>query len=189
MTAPDPAQHLWWLCSRSAGVVAIVLVTVSVGLGLAMAGRVLRRPGLAPKLLAIHEQTALAGLVAIAVHGITLLGDPFLRPGLAGILVPGAIAYRPAFTALGIVGGYLAALLGLTFYARRHVGPRLWRRAHRLTAVVYGLGVVHTLGAGTDAGAPWLRGFLAVTGVPIAVLLVRRLLPRRRPRALAPGEA
>jgi sulfoxide reductase heme-binding subunit YedZ len=177
-TAPHPGDHLWWLMSRSAGLVALLLVTVSVGIGLMMAGRVMRRPGLASKLLAIHEQSALAGLVAIAVHGLTLLGDPFLRPGVAGIALPGVIDHRPVYVAVGILGGYLSALLGLTFYARRRIGPRLWRKAHRLTALVYGMAVVHTLGAGTDAGSAWLRGFMVVTGVPIVALFVRRVVPR-----------
>ena len=74
----------------------------------------MRKPGRARVLAAIHEQTALAGLVAIAVHGITLLGDAFLRPGIAGITIPGAIGYRPLWTGLGIAGGYLAAALGLS---------------------------------------------------------------------------
>ena len=46
--------HGWWLASRASGLVALVLVTISVGLGLAMAGKVMRRPGLSRKLLAIH---------------------------------------------------------------------------------------------------------------------------------------
>ena len=62
------------------------------------------------------------------------------------------MAYKPLFTGLGIIGGYLAAILGLSFYVRRRIGPRLWRKAHQLTIVVYALAVVHTLGAGTDAG-------------------------------------
>ena len=40
-------------------------------------------------------------LVAIAVHGVTLLGDRWLHPGLAGIAVPFAMGYRPSFTGLG----------------------------------------------------------------------------------------
>ena len=97
-------------------------MTISVGLGLAMAGKVMRRPGLSRKLLAIHEHTALAGIVAIAVHGITLLGDPWLHPGVAGITVPFAMGFRPLFTGLGIIAGYLAALLGLSFYVRKRIG-------------------------------------------------------------------
>lgn len=189
MTGPDPMQYGWWLASRASGVVALALVTASVAIGLTMAGKVLRRPGVGRKLKALHEQTALAGLVAIAIHGITLLGDRWLHPGVSGILVPFHMGYRPVFTGLGILAGYLAAALGLTFYVRRRIGPRLWRKAHRATIVVYVLGLVHVLGAGTDAGAAWLRGFMLVTGVPIALLFVRRLLPRRRRRPAVAQEA
>ena len=171
----DPIPHIWWLMSRSAGVVALVLVTISVGLGLTMTAKLLRRRGLGPKLLAIHEQTALAGLLAIAVHGVTLLGDPWLHPGVAGISVPFVMGYRTFFTGLGIIGGWVAALLGLTYYVRRRIGPALWRKAHRATVVVYVLGLVHTIGAGTDASTPWLRWFMALTAIPMAALFVRRV--------------
>jgi sulfoxide reductase heme-binding subunit YedZ len=174
-TANALHDHGWWLASRASGLVALVLVTISVGIGLAMAGKVMRRPGLSRRLLAIHEQTALAGLVAIAVHGITLLGDSWLHPGVSGIAVPFAIGYRPLWTGLGIVAGYMAMLLGLSFYVRRWVGGRLWRKAHRATAVVYLLGVIHALGAGTDASSVWLRWWLVVTGVPIAALFAYRI--------------
>jgi len=169
------AQHGWWLASRASGLVALGLVTISVGIGLLMSTKLMRRPGLGPKLAAIHEHAAVAGIVAIAVHGLTLLGDAWLNPGLAGIAIPFKMAYRPLFTGLGILGGYLAALLGLSFYARRRIGARLWRKAHRFTVVVYLLAVVHTLGAGTDASTPWLRGWLLLTAPPIAILFAIRL--------------
>lgn len=183
-------DHLWWLASRASGIVALALITISVGLGLTMAGKIMRAPGRARVMTAIHEQTALAGLVAIAIHGITLLGDAFLNPGLAGITIPGAIGYRPLWTGIGIAAGYLAAALGLSFYARRRIGTRLWRKAHRATIVVYAMAVAHTIGAGTDASTPWLRGWMLVTGVPIAVLFAVRLTTpwrTRRAKAAAAG--
>jgi len=179
MTSPDPLQYGWWLAARASGIVALALVTLSVAVGLAMAGRVARRPGLSRTLMALHQHAALAGLVAIAVHGLTLLADPWLRPGVTGVTVPFSMSYRPAFTGLGIVAAYLAALLGLSFYARRRIGPRLWRRAHRATVLVYALGVVHAIGAGSDASTPWMRWFLIVTGAPILVLFLRRVTARR----------
>ena len=183
--SPDPTQYVWWLASRASGVVALLLVTASVAIGLTMASKVVRRRGAGRVLVKVHEQTALAGLVAIAVHGVTLLGDRWLHPGLTGIAVPFAMSYRTAFTGLGIVAGYLAALLGLSFYWRRRIGARLWRKLHRATVLVWALGVTHALGAGTDAGTPWLRTLMLATGVPIVVLFAVRMLrrPRRRPAA------
>jgi sulfoxide reductase heme-binding subunit YedZ len=184
--------HGWWLASRASGLVALVLITISVGLGLAMAGKAMRRPGLSRKLMAVHEQTALAGLVAIAVHGIALLGDPWLHPGVSGVTVPFAMGYRPLATGLGILGGYLAALLGLSYYLRKRVGPRLWRKAHRATIVVYGLGLVHAFTAGSDASAVWFRWWVLLTAPVIAALFVYRLgaarrAARRRQRARTGG--
>jgi sulfoxide reductase heme-binding subunit YedZ len=175
--------HGWWLASRASGLVALVLVTISVGLGLTMASKVMRRPGLSRKLLAVHEQTALAALVAIAVHGITLLGDPWLNPGIHGIAVPFATAFRPLWTGLGILAGYLAALLGLSYYARRRIGARLWRKAHRATIVIYLLGLLHAFGAGSDASAVWFRAWVLATAPVIGGLFAYRVLTGALKRA------
>ena len=178
MSAPAPSEHVWWLASRASGIVALALVTLSVGVGLAMAGKTMRKPGLGKALMAVHEHASLAALIAIAVHGVTLLGDPFLRPALVDIAVPFAGDYRPVPTGIGIVGGYLAAALGLSFYFRKRIGPKLWRSAHRATVLIYVMSVIHTLGSGTDASTPWLRGALIATGAPILCLFVIRVLPR-----------
>ena len=173
MRGPDPVDYAWWLSSRAAGVVAFVLIALSVLIGLAMANRLVR----GKTVVKLHEHMALAGLVAIAVHGITLLGDSWLNPGFKGLLVPFAMDYKPLFTGLGILGGYLAAFLGLTFYARRRIGAKRWRKLHRLTVLTYLLAVVHTLGAGTDASAPWMRAVMLATGAPIVFLFLLRVLP------------
>jgi sulfoxide reductase heme-binding subunit YedZ len=176
----DPSQYIWWLASRASGIVALVLITASVALGLTMAAKVVTARGIRPTLARVHEHTALAGLIAIAVHGITLLGDAWLNPGLTGVLVPFTMDYKPAYTGLGTVAGYLALALGLSFYARRRIGAKLWRKAHRATVVVYVLALVHTLGAGTDAGSSWLRAFMLSTSVPIGALFVARVRPIRK---------
>jgi sulfoxide reductase heme-binding subunit YedZ len=173
----DPMDYGWWLASRASGLVALALITLSVGVGLAMAGKAFRKPGLPRKLMALHEHAALGGLIAIAVHGITLLGDRWLHPGPAGIAVPFVMDYRPVYTGLGIVAGYLAAALGLSFYARRRIGAKLWRKLHKATIAVYVLAVIHTLGAGSDVA--WVRPAMLITGAPILYLLTLRMLPQR----------
>ena len=177
MTTRDPMDYGWWLASRASGLVALALITLSVGVGLAMAGKAFRRPGLPRKLMALHEHAALGGLIAIAVHGITLLGDRWLDPGPAGIAVPFVMDYRPVYTGLGIVAGYLAAALGLSFYTRKRIGAKLWRKLHRATIAVYVLAVIHTLGAGSDVA--WVRPAMLISGAPILYLLALRMLPQR----------
>ena len=189
MSGKDPLDYGWWLASRASGIVAFGLMTVSVIIGLLLATKLARRPGLPKKLVSIHEQTALTGLVAIAVHGITLLGDAWLRPGIAGIAVPFVIDYQPLFTGLGVIAGYMAATLGLSFYARRRIGVKVWRKLHRLTILAWALGAVHAVGAGSDASAPWFQAILAVGAAPIVFLFTYRMLPGERRRAPAPAPA
>lgn len=174
-----PSNYVWWLAGRSAGVVAMLLVTASVLLGLAMAAKLvpLARRRDAGKL---HEHLALMSLGATGAHGALLAADPWLKAGWSGILVPFAIGYRPLWTGLGIIAGYLAAVLGLSFYARRRIGARLWRRLHRLTVAVYVLALVHALGAGTDAGLAPVRDAMLASAVPVLALFAIRLRPKRR---------
>ncbi|HEU4973645.1 MAG TPA: hypothetical protein VFT50_01045 [Baekduia sp.] len=186
-TPTDPTLYGWWLASRAAGVTAFVLASVAVIAGLAMAGRVSRRPGMARALRAAHEQAALGALLAMAAHGALLLGDHWLHPSLAQIAIPFTAAYRPLATGLGIVAAYGAALLGLTFYLRKRIGARLWRRAHRLTIVVWALAAVHALTAGTDASTPWMRAILLASAIPIAALFTLRVAHGlRRPATRRP---
>lgn len=181
MNGPAPLEYGWWLASRASGIVALVCVTISVAIGLMMAGKSSRRPGMAKALMGVHEQTALAGLLAIAVHGITLLGDAWLNPGVVGVLIPFAMDYEPVFTGLGIIAGWLAVALGLSFYARKRIGTKRWRALHRASLLVWVLGVVHTVGAGTDGQSAWMLTFVAVSTAVIVPLLVLRMRPRPAP--------
>ncbi len=172
----SPLADLWWLVSRASGILALVLISLSVLMGLAMAAKVLRAPRAKRLVVTLHEHVALTALLAIGLHGVALLGDRWLKPGLTGITVPFALSYRPQFTGIGIIGGYLALLLGPSFYLRRRIGARRWRRLHTLIALSWLLSVVHTLGSGSDAGQLWLRAVVALPAVPMAYLLTLRVL-------------
>jgi hypothetical protein len=80
MNGPDPVEFGWWLASRAAGIVALLCIAISVGIGLAMAGRASRRAELARTLLGLHQQTALIGLVAIAVQASRFSETGSCRP-------------------------------------------------------------------------------------------------------------
>jgi len=170
------APHLFWITSRAAGSAALLLSSASVALGLMMSSK--RKGANKRDLRAIHEALSLTTLAMVALHGLALLGDSFLNPGLNGIAIPFASAYRPLWTGLGIIAGYGLAALGLTYYLRNRIGTTRWKRLHRLTAAFWALAVVHTIGAGSDAAQLW---FLIVSGllvVPAALLLGLRWLGR-----------
>lgn len=183
MTNPDPLEYGWWLASRAAGITGYVLMSVAVLAGLTMASRLAADPKRKRALLQVHEHAALAGLIAVAIHGITLLGDPWLNPGPAGVTIPFVIEYRPLAVAAGIVGGYLAAALGLSFYIRRRVGAARWRKLHQFTLLAWLLGFLHAIFAGSDVGTTWMQLVLLWTAGPLVVLLGARVTAERRKRA------
>ncbi|MGN6588535.1 MAG: ferric reductase-like transmembrane domain-containing protein [Solirubrobacterales bacterium] len=173
------AHHLFWITSRAAGGAALLLASASVLLGLMMSST--RRNPNKRDLRTLHEALSLTALAMVGLHGVSLLGDAYLNPGITGILVPFVGKYRPLWTGIGILAGYGLAALGLSYYFRDRIGAARWRRVHRLTAVFWLLAIAHTIGAGSDAVEPW---FLVVNGaivIPAAFLLVLRWLIRSSP--------
>jgi sulfoxide reductase heme-binding subunit YedZ len=171
-TAVGP--HVFWLLSRAAGIAALALSSAAVGVGLLMGGRLLSRRG--PEARVLHEALSLATLAALAVHGLTLIGDAYLHPSLGEVAVPFLGSYRTVWTSTGIVAFWMLALLGLSYYFRARIGVRRWRSLHRLTALAWVLGIVHSLGDGTDAGQLWFLAMTAIVAIPPLVLLVVRHL-------------
>jgi hypothetical protein len=118
-----------------------------------------------------------------------LLLDGYLRPGLAGVTLPFALGYRPFWTGLGVIGGWLALILAGSFYVRRWIGTKTWRRLHRWTLAVYLLALAHVVGAGTDGRSPWMLALLTVLVAPNVFALAYRTLPAapRRPQRQPPS--
>jgi sulfoxide reductase heme-binding subunit YedZ len=173
-TATGP--HLFWMVSRAAGILALVLSSASVTVGLSMGGRFVKRRGL--DLRSVHEALSLATIVALVVHAVSLLGDGFLSPSIADLTIPFVSAYERWWTTLGILSGWALILLGLSYYARTRIGIARWRTLHRFTALAWLGGLAHSLGEGSDAGEAWFLVSVAAATVPALALLAARLSQR-----------
>jgi sulfoxide reductase heme-binding subunit YedZ len=168
----DPTQHLFWITSRAAGFTAVIAASLAVGVGVASRPRPPVAFGRRSDLRPLHEALALTTLAAIAVHGLALLGDGFLHPGVSGIAVPFAGSYRPLWTGIGIIGGYGLAALGLSYYARGQIGSGRWRALHRFTVVFWLAAVVHSLAGGSDSGQAWFLAIGLLAVAPAAGLVL-----------------
>jgi sulfoxide reductase heme-binding subunit YedZ len=153
---------------------------------LAISGRLIKGGG--PDRRVYHEVLSLAVMVAIAVHGLTLIGDSYLHPSLLDVTVPFVLSYKTLATSLGIVAGWAMIFLGLSYYARARIGNERWKVIHRLTLLAWLGGLVHTFTEGTDAGQLWFIVLIVVTSAPALVLLAARVSRLRlRPAALGAG--
>jgi hypothetical protein len=147
VSATTLAGHEWWLASRAAGVVALVLVSSSVGLGLATAAR-LFPPSMRRAVLTVHQQTALAVLASIVAHGVLLLPDHWPHPEAVGFAVP----FRDRLPARGHRARHPRRL--------SHGSPRtllLCAPAHQAAPVAatahgHARGLLHGLGPCADRG-------------------------------------
>ena len=74
-------------------------------------------------------------------------------------------------TSAGIVAFWMLLVLGLSYYARQRIGVQRWRVLHRFAALAWILGIVHSLGEGTDAGQAWFLAMSALVVVPALALL------------------
>jgi methionine sulfoxide reductase heme-binding subunit len=166
-------SQAFWITSRAAGIVTLLLSSAAVGVGVSIGGRFVKGRG--PDLRVTHEALALAALAALVIHAASLVGDSFFHPSVASLTVPFVSSYRTPFTAAGIVAGWGMALLALSYYLRERIGVARWKVLHRFTALAWVLGLIHTLGTGTDAGRPWFLAMMAVTALPPLALIVWRL--------------
>jgi sulfoxide reductase heme-binding subunit YedZ len=177
MSATALNTHLFWITSRAAGSLALILASLSVGLGLLMAGKLLK--GRTPDLRVLHEALALGTIAALVVHAGALLFDGFIGMSVVDVTVPFVSAYHRFWTSLGIIGGWAIVLLGLSFYVRDRIGRNRWKLLHRFTALGWLLGAGHSLGEGTDAGQWWFLASMALVFLPALALLVGRWTVRR----------
>jgi len=168
-----------WYTARAAGVVAYALLTGGVLLGVLLAGRARlpRWPQFA--VTDVHRFVALLTGAFVLLHVYTLLLDTYVHTSVAAVLVPGASSYRPFWVALGTVALELLAAVGISNLFRKRLGHARWRRVHYLTFVVWAAATVHGIGAGTDAGAGWLRLLYVVSVGSVTAAVAWRVGSRR----------
>jgi predicted ferric reductase len=167
----------YWYLSRASGLVAYGLLWLSMAFGVMLTSRMARAwPG---GLLAydLHQYTSLLGLAFALFHGLILKGDRYINYTLPQLLVPFASAnYRPGWVGLGQIAFYLLVIVGLSFYARRVIGQRLWRLIHFLSFGVFMLGLTHGVMSGTDSRGLLVAWLYWASGGLLLFLILHRVL-------------
>lgn len=140
----------FWILARASGLTAYALLTLSVLAGLVLKSRPFSR--LKPAYVTeTHRTLALLSLAALALHALTLVLDSSIHVSPVALIVPGLVTYRPAWTAAGVLAGDLILLVIASFWVRRRIGTRNWRRLHWTTYGIFAAATVHGLFAGTDS--------------------------------------
>jgi len=171
---PRPEGPWIWTASRATGVAAFVALTLEVVLGLLLSTRAGDRLLPRARSVDLHQWLSTLGLGLVALHGLLLAADSFVRFDVLDTLVPFLAPYRPVAVGLGVLAGWAAVVVHASFALRKRLGAKTWRRLHGLSFAAYALAVVHTLAAGTDAGHPALRALvLGSAAVVLGLAAVR----------------
>lgn len=180
-----------WFLARSAGLTALVLLSVATGLGSMISARVPVDPRRRVVLQYVHRSAAGVGLAALGLHLTTILADSFAHVGVVAALVPFTAEYRPTWVGLGSIAAYTFALVGVTGFLRGRMagsatGARIWRGVHLLAYAGWASAMLHGLRSGTDNSVTWVRWlYLGCLGVVIAGVGIRLLVGP--PQRLATG--
>jgi DMSO/TMAO reductase YedYZ heme-binding membrane subunit len=170
-----------WEITRASAFVAFACYTIAVTWGILVASRTLPAP--AKPEFDYHRFVSALGLVATAIHVTTVLIHHANGVRWPALVYVGA---RPAAIA-GVTAAWLVVLLPASFALKRRgrLSARTWRRLHSLGYAVWGLALLHGLGAGTDTRArAALAGYGLAAGIVVAAA-TWRVLSRRPKRAPA----
>jgi methionine sulfoxide reductase heme-binding subunit len=151
-TSAHQAELRIWLASRAAGILTLVLLAFQIVVGLVLSHPVNKSTWkLSKRLFPWHEHVWLFVLAFVAAHVITIVLDPYAGVGLGGALVLGLSSYRTAPVALGTLALYALLATGVTARWTKLLPAGAWLTIHRLGIVVFVLGWMHGLLAGTDS--------------------------------------
>lgn len=165
-----------WELSRSAGIVAYLLLWASVCLGLLQAAGLFKRLTSAAARVDIHEFLSVGALHATVFHVVILMWNQHVTFGWREILVPFTSDYSPGLVGIGGVSFYLALIATVTTYLRKWLSPKLWRSIHLLTLVGFLFALLHGVALGPDTQAPAVWLMYVGTGISVALLGVARLV-------------
>ena len=182
------SDQLLWYTTRGAGAVSLVLLTVVVVLGVLSSLR-FQAAGW-PRFLTpgLHRNVALITVLFTGLHVVTAVVDPFTSLGWLSALVPFSSYYRTFWLGLGTISAELVAAIVVTSLLRRLVGRAMWRAIHWVAYASWPLGVLHSVGTGTDAWSPWLLGLTIACVAAVGLATVYRFMagatdPLAEPRA------
>ncbi len=168
--ALDSVQAMWYV-TRSAGIVAYLVLWLSVAWGLAVSSRILDTLLHRSFTYEFHQFLSLLAIGFIALHIIVLYFDRYLPYSISQLLVPFLSPYRPVWVGIGVIALYLTLLVTVTFYLRSRIGMKAFRSIHVLSLVAYLATAVHGLMSGTDASLPAVAFMYAATFLVTVFLL------------------
>ncbi|MGD8683501.1 MAG: ferric reductase-like transmembrane domain-containing protein [Chloroflexota bacterium] len=171
----DEYQRLPWYVTRITALLSYLALSASTIYGLLLSTRLLDRLTHRPISFTLHQDLAGIGLALALVHAAVLMIDRAVPYTPLEVIVPFAGPYRPLWVGVGQLALASCLLVTISFYVRRRIGTRAWRRIHYLSFVAFAGATAHGLMAGSDTGAAWVYAGYLTAAVVVAFLTTYRI--------------
>jgi predicted ferric reductase len=181
----DPTgPKVFWYLSRGSAFTAYVLLWLSMILGAGITNKLAALwPGLPPT-IDLHQYTSILGLAFGIFHGLILLGDHYINFKVFQVLLPfSTTQFKPVAVGVGQLGFYLWAIIIISFYVRKKIGSKTWRKIHFLSFVSFVFALLHGISSGTDSTTLWAQAIYWITGISLLYMIIYRILYTRRQAA------
>jgi predicted ferric reductase len=173
------SAHTWWYITRSAGIVAYLLLWLSTAWGLAVPSKIFD-PILARfHTFDFHEFISLLAIGFTILHILVLLFDHYLPYSLAQILIPFIAPNNAFWVGIGVIAFYLILLVTVTYYLRRRIGLHAFRTIHLFSLVAFVGAALHGIFSGTDTPLAAVQLMYEATFLSVVFLTVFWLVSRR----------
>jgi methionine sulfoxide reductase heme-binding subunit len=165
----------YWYATRGLGVSTLIVLTVTVVMGILSSTRWSGEstPGFVA--VDLHRNFSLLAMFLLIAHIVTTVLDPFAHISVRDVLIPVGAAYRPLWLGLGVVAFWILVGLIGTSLLRQRVGLRLWRILHWAAYLAWPIALIHGLGTGSDARAPWMVSVVASCCAAVLLAVADRL--------------
>lgn len=167
---------VFWYVSRSAGVIAFILLWLSMAWGLLLTTTIGKQLGKVAPIVDLHRHFSWLTVAFTLAHVVVLLGDRYANFSLAVLFVPligSGPAYRPYAMALGQISTYLIVIVAFSFWVRTWTGQQAWRIIHYASFVAFiGAGIHAWLHVETMNAVFWMYAMATISILFLSVLRI-----------------
>lgn len=175
-------EHFWWYLSRASGMVAWIALAATCLWGILLITRMLKPADRPAWLLDLHRWLGAVTVVTVLIHVFVLLGDGWLKPTIADLLVPMQIEWKTIPSAFGIIALYILLVVEITSLLMKKLPRKVWNMIHLTSYVVFLLSTVHGILAGSDAANIVFVCTLVAVASILAFSFMARVLQARAKR-------
>jgi len=168
---------LFWYLSRGSAIVGFILLWLSTVMGLLITTRLGKTwPGMKTSNES-HQFISILGLLFTGFHGITLLGDSYIKSTFSQVLIPFTfVNFRPGFVGIGQLAFYVWAILIISFYIRKIIGKKIWRGLHFIGFAAFFAGMAHGITSGSDSTLLLMQMIYWFSAASVLFLTIYRIL-------------